>query len=726
MTGLLQRKFFVRWGLPLFMGASATLLLFAALILAAHKADETARSRQIDLLRLIVDTMTSSVAHDQESATVWDDAVQNVGVNDQAWMDANLGAWMHSYFGHDAAVILSPQDQLIFAYIADPGNPAVTLNIVDTARPLAERLRLRLRQGEQPEGTETLSIGESDIREIGGRAAIVSVKPIVSDSGEVGPPAGEEYLHVAIRYLDGGFVERIAAEYQFADLAFVRNGITSSRYLAFPVRTRAGDTIGFFRWQPFSPGASVIASVSPFIVAVGVGIVLLTSILGSRLWQRTRHLAASQLELRHLAMHDPLTGLANRTTFKQELEERLSLSKPGVVHAVLFIDLDHFKAVNDTHGHPIGDKLIKQVATRLIAVAPNGLVCRLGGDEFTLLLTLEDPHEAEQMAEQVVSTLHEPFLIDGLHLQVGASVGVAFSSDGMEAADLTRHADIALYHAKAAGRNAFAIFGAHMEELLRRRRKLEEALRQALMDGTGIEVCYQPVYATSDGAVRSLEALCRWRHPELGSIPPDVFIPIAEEAGLIQPLGQFVMNDACSLLAEISGSDVTIAVNASVIELMAPGYPLRVLDTLARHGIDPRRLEIEITESVATDSGGRAAAAIALLRSVGVRFAVDDFGKGNSSFGQLLNLEVDRIKIDKIFIEGLSSPDGRPLIEAIVNMARHKGLKTTAEGVETLEQLEALTTLGCDNLQGFQLSEPLRRDSVADLFGSAEKRASIG
>lgn len=726
MAGLLQRKFFVRWGLPFVVAASATLLLYAALIMAANKADETARSRQVELLKLIVDTMTSSVAHDQESATVWDDAVQHVARHDQEWMAANLGEWMHSYFGHDAAVILSPQDELIYTHLAEPEKQAVTVSIVETAKPMVARLRLRLQDGEQPQSSDTLSIGESDVRDVAGRAAIVSVKPIVSDSGEPGPVPGEEYMHVAIRYLDGVFVERIAEEYQFAELAFARVGTPDLAHLVYPVRTTAGETIGYFRWKPFSPGASVMAAVSPYIVAVGGGIFLLTSILGYRLWNRTRHLAASQQELRHLAMHDPLTGLANRATFKRELEERLSASKPGIVHAVLFIDLDHFKAVNDTHGHAIGDKLIRQVATRLLAVAGNGLVCRLGGDEFTLLLSVKDQAEAETVAAQIVTSLREPFLIDGLHLQVGASVGLAFSSDGIEAADLTRHADIALYHAKAAGRNAFAIFGSHMEELLRRRRKLEEALRQALADGTGIEVCYQPVYTTSDGAVRSLEALCRWRHPEMGSIPPDVFIPIAEEAGLILALGQFVMDDACSLLAEIPDGEITIAVNASVIELMAPGYPLRVLDTLARHGIDPRRLEIEITESVATDSGGRAAAAIALLRSVGVRFAVDDFGKGNSSFGQLLNLEVDRIKIDKIFIEGLSSPDGRPLIEAIVNMARHKGLKTTAEGVETLEQLEALTTLGCDNLQGFQLSEPLRRDSVADLFGSAERRASTG
>lgn len=723
MQSLFRRKSLVVWGLPLLAAGLTTALLFGALILASVEADQSASKRQQGLLNLVVAKLETSVAHNQESVTVWDDAVQRVQQEDIEWMESNLGEWMHTYFQHDAALVLTAKSDLVYEFIAAPQPSPSATDIVAVAKPMIERLRQRLKAGETSDSSTILSIGEDDLLDIRGRAAIVSAKPIVSDSGEIEQEPGMQHVHVAVRYLDGILLQQLEADYLFNNLAFVRTPAAEGGHSSVALRSSSGETIGYFQWQPFSPGSSVIRAVYPVILLVGLSVFTVMSFLCQGIWRRSRSLAASQSELRHLAMHDPLTGLVNRARFNRVLEERLASEASGKASAVLFVDLDHFKAVNDTHGHPVGDALIKEVALRLLEVAPSALVCRLGGDEFTLLCDIEDQPAIEQLAEQIVARLRMPFLIDGRHITVGASVGIAISSPGLDATDITRHADIALYHAKAAGRNTYAVFGTHMEELLRRRHALERELSAALESGKQIEVHYQPVYAAADGHVTSLEALCRWQHPTFGAVSPEVFIPIAEEAGLIEKVGRLVLEDACSLLAELSPLNVTVAVNASALELMAPGYPLRVLETLARYSIAPSRLEIEITERVAADADGRAASAVELLRSAGVKFAVDDFGKGNSSFGQLLNLDIDRIKIDKVFVDGIQQGGGLPLVEAIVQMARFKGLKTTAEGIETVEQRDALTLLGCDNLQGFQLSRPLSRDTALRLLTPMPKAA---
>lgn len=720
MSQLFRKKPFVVWVLPLVVATFTTALLFGALLFAAVKADEAAIKRQEGLLTLVIANLQTSVAHNQESATVWDDAVRYVDEGDKEWMASNLGEWMHTYFQHDAALVLSADGTLLYDFVAEPQSSPLASEIVAVAKPMAQRLLMRLKAGETSDSATILSIGESDLLNIDGRAAIVSAKPIVSDSGEILKDPGTEHMHVAVRYLDGILLRQLAADYQFDDMAFVRVADVADGLSTVALRSNSGNLLGYFQWRPFRPGSSVIRAVSPTILVVGLAAFGLMSFLCQGIWRRSRSLAASQKELRHLALHDTLTGLANRASFNRLLKQRMTSPTADQAVAVLFVDLDHFKAVNDTYGHPVGDALIREVALRLVEVAPSALVCRLGGDEFTLVCEVADPADIEKLASEIVQRLHTPFHLEGRHITIGASVGIAISSSGLDATDMTRHADIALYHAKAAGRNTFALFGTHMEELLRRRRVLESDLITALETGAQIAVHYQPVYAAADGRIVSLEALCRWQHPTFGAISPDVFIPIAEEAGLVEKIGLHVLQDACSLLAEMTVTDITVAVNASAIELMSPGYPLRVLNTLARYSIHPSRLEIEITERVATDTNGRAAASIALLRSAGVKFAIDDFGKGNSSFGQVLNLEVDRIKIDKMFVDGLNQGGGTPLVEAIVQMARHKGLETTAEGIETIEQRDALTSLGCDSLQGYQLSRPLSRQKILPLLGDID------
>ncbi|WP_245500097.1 MULTISPECIES: putative bifunctional diguanylate cyclase/phosphodiesterase [Rhizobium] len=715
-----RSQWVLKWVLPAATSLIIGCVLFGTLQWAAGQTDMVAEARQRDLVKLIVSKMQASVAHDQESATVWDDAVRKTDARDLEWLRSNLGEWMHTYFGHDAAIVLSADHGRIYEFIA-PSDNALTLGDLRLAyEPLVNALQKRLAAGDAEGVTDrVLSIGESDLTYVGRRPAIVSVKPIVSDTGDIEQPPGQQNLHVAVRFIDRSFVSEIGADYQFAEMQFSDDAPTDAEHSFVPLKSRAGGAIGYFTWRSFRPGANVMEATLPAVGLAAVAIFVAANMFGRAIWRRSARLASSREELQRLASRDPLTGLSNRAHFSTELAARLGAASQNQCHCVLFIDLDRFKAVNDTFGHPTGDKLISLVAHRMNEIMPAALIGRIGGDEFTVLLEEADGQVVDAACARIVQRLRDPFEIDGAHIVVGASVGAALAAGPADPSELTRQADIALYHAKAAGRNTFAIFGGHMDELLRRRRKLEHDLRLALETKSQIETFYQPVYSAEHKSLSSMEALARWRHPEEGFIAPDVFIPIAEEIGLIQEVGAIVLEDACSVMADLPS--ISMAINASTLELCSDGYPLRVLSRLAKWNIDPKRLEIEITESLAFGGEAHSDRNIAMLRNAGVRIAIDDFGTGYSSFSRVQNVMIDRIKIDKSFIDAVQG-DSKPLIEAMINMARAKGLKTTAEGVETNEQSDALVALGCDSLQGFLISRPLARAAIIDLFNGTGKR----
>jgi diguanylate cyclase (GGDEF)-like protein len=653
------------------------------------------------------------VAHDQESVTVWDDAVRHAAAKDRDWLNTNLGGWMHTYFGHDIAVVLDADRSELYRYVVD--SAGMGDDLTKAYLPLVERLQSRLESGDTDgTGDRILSIGEADLLDVGNRPAIVSVKPIVSDTGNIEQELGSENLHVAVRFLDGDLPDEIAREYQFDDLRFSLAKSRDPNRLSVPITSRDGSTVGYFDWEPFRPGSKVLQATVPALVLALVAIFATASFSGGVIWRRTMRLAASQGELRHQADHDALTGLSNRAHFERELAGRLEATGDGDRRCVLFIDLDRFKAVNDTFGHPAGDKLITMVAERLRSLLPEALIARLGGDEFTVLLEGDDADHPDVISGAIIKTLNETFDLGGLHASIGASVGAATALGRANALEMTRQADIALYHSKSAGRNTYAIFGSHMDELLQKRRRLEADLREAVQNRIQIATFFQPVFSSANGQVSSLEALVRWKHPVLGYVKPDTFIPIAEEMGLIHEIGQMVLGDACKLMAELP--DLVVAVNASVLEISSPGYSLRVLSMLASSNIDPKRLEVEVTESFANTEAGRFEQNIASLRAAGVTFAIDDFGTGYSSFSRVQMIEADRIKIDRSFVSALDSSDNKALVAAMVSMAQAKGLKITAEGVETAQQRDVLEKLGCDNLQGFLLSRPLPYEDIRALL----------
>ena len=413
--------------------------------------------------------------------------------------------------------------------------------------------------------------------------------------------------------------------------------------------------------------------------------------------------------IRQLAHYDTLTGLANRTTFRERLEARLAA--PGSRAALLFVDLDGFKIVNDTRGHHVGDFLLKQVAARLCAgcKGPNVAVGRVAGDEFAILLPGGDADEAAAIADRLIDALGQPYRDhNDRRISISASVGIALApAHGQDAEVLLARADIALYAAKAAGKRTFRIFSADMEATIQERARIEAKLRDALDTREGLFVFYQPIVDIQTGKVTTREALARWHQPKRGWISPGEFVPVAEDSGLIEQLGQFVLNRACR--QAVGWKDGTrVAVNVSAGQLGKGTLAPAVLAALAGSGLPPDRLEIEVTETALFSEGADSIGDLRRLRDMGVRVALDDFGTGYSSLAHLRMFAFDKIKIDGTFVrEALKKPESAAVVRAVAELGKRLGVTTVAEGVETQAQLDCVAAEGCREVQGFLFGPPL-------------------
>ena len=426
----------------------------------------------------------------------------------------------------------------------------------------------------------------------------------------------------------------------------------------------------------------------------------------------------------HLAFNDVLTGLPNRTMFLQHLAHRLkSQGDGGQAIALHCLDLDHFKAVNDTMGHPAGDALLKTTAERLTAAAKGQFVARLGGDEFVVVQAIgDDRSEIDRLARQLLDAVAQPQHIDGQQLVASTSIGVAIAPhDGSDAEVLHKNADLALYRAKEAGRGTFAFFEESLNERAQVRRQLETDLRLAIEHGQ-FELHFQPLFDLERNRITSFEALLRWNHPQRGLVAPSDFILIAEETGLIVPIGAWVIREACRQAASWP-EDVRVAVNVSSVQFHRPGLQEVIVQALAASGLEPSRLEIEITESIFLEGSEETLQLLHSLRSIGIRIALDDFGTGYSSLSYLQSFPFDKIKIDRSFIENLlRRPGATAVVRAITDLAHALGMETTAEGVEENEQLAELRMQGCSSVQGFLFSRPVPADRVAVLLGTDDAK----
>ena len=450
-------------------------------------------------------------------------------------------------------------------------------------------------------------------------------------------------------------------------------------------------------------------------------------IAGSQSDITDRHLAEQQL--RHEALHDALTGLANRSLFAERARQSLLHFKRDrqFTFAVLFLDLDRFKSVNDNLGHQIGDRVLVDVAQRLVgcvrgsdAVAQvmPGDIARLGGDEFVLLLDgLRSEADAFRVAERLIEAIARPFTVNGHEIFVGASIGIAFAgADYEDAAALMRDADIALYQAKSNGKGRYEVFNREMHSIALNRWSIENDLRQAIERGE-LHLVYQPIVCARTGSTDEFEALLRWNHPKRGAISPAEFIPVAEETGLILPIGAWVLRAACEQLVqwdrELGHQSLSISVNVSGKQLAQSSFIEVITDVLKQTGADPRRLRLEITETALLERGPATNRLMTQLRELDLRLHLDDFGTGYSSLSYLHQMPVAALKIDRSFVSAMMSDSmSASIVQAIVALGHAVGMQVIAEGVETLEQLRYLQRLKCDRAQGYYFSKPL---AIADV-----------
>jgi diguanylate cyclase (GGDEF)-like protein len=541
----------------------------------------------------------------------------------------------------------------------------------------------------------------------------VSAAPVAIGKDGAGAPAP---MVITARFLEASLLANIGEQLQLDNLRMVSGDAAPRGDHVFDIVDAAGKPITRFAWTPKRPGAEILQSVVPFLGIALAGFALLTALVLRFMRRTAETIAAGENRLRYLALHDPLCGLPNRNYFSERLEATIAdVRRGGAAAAVLYIDLDHFKDVNDTLGHPVGDELIRNVTRRLSGALRNGdHVARLGGDEFAVITSESADHgELLTIAGRLIGILSAPFAIDGHTIVIGASVGIATvdGRSGGDAADIMRYADMALYRAKNEGRNRACVYDAAMDADLSKRKLVEQELRVAIEQGA-LDVLYQPIVNGSGEKVVGVEALTRWPHPTRGLIPPAEFIPIAEHSGLIIELGTYVLRRAC--LDGRAWPGLTVAVNVSPLQFRQIDFFAMVKRVLDETDFDPARLELELTESTLIGNVESAQATMARIKSLGVRLALDDFGTGYSSLQYLRRFPFDKLKIDRSFVISIEkAADAAAIVHAVVSLGRGLGMKVTAEGVETADQHLFLRAAGVHFMQGYRFGKPMTAGDIS-------------
>jgi diguanylate cyclase (GGDEF)-like protein len=720
----------------------AVLLLAFALYWATTHSDAVSVERQIRATRLALSSSLDELALHQEGVAVWEDPVIKLDKKrvDWNWIDTNAGIWMYDIYRHDRVYILNRKDEAIYA-MADGKRVAVQTYrevqaklkpLVDAVRgrstspnSIHERLPGRPTHPSTQVRTSENAIHATDLVELLERPAAASVMRFDDPKAAHRSPPGAEYLHISIRFLDNNFLQEIAKRNLIEAPRFSRSPTREPRERVIPLIAESGTHIGYFFWRPELPGTAVLRTLLPAAALSAVLVVLIMTLLAHRLRRAMRkqqammvQLQASEAQAQHVAFHDVLTGLPNRALLNECIDQALARAHCGQPFAILLLDLDRFKNVNDTLGHFAGDALIRDFGNRLInLVGEEDVVARFGGDEFAVVLNkVSGSEEVEALCRRILEEVRQPFDLFGNSAFIGVSIGVTISPNaGLDRGDLLRKTDIALYRAKAEGRDRYRMFTPAMDETVKMRGTIEDELRATLAANEGLRVYYQPQVDGVTRAIVGLEALVRWQHPTRGLISPEHFISVAEETGLIGALGEWVLREACDVSRR--WPNLFIAVNLSPMQLRSSDFGERVLDIIRESGANPHHIELEVTESVLLNDDEQVRDTLKLLRAAGVRIALDDFGTGYSSLSYLRRFEVDKIKIDRSFIKQLGHrADSAAIVTAVVTLGHAMGLSVTAEGVETSEQSDFLAAVGCNALQGYLFSRAVPKEEVAELL----------
>ncbi len=682
----------------------------AALFIGTSLTNTEARHQQQRMIEASFSQSLNEHLRQLHSLSRWGPFEQHLAEgNSSRWLDENIGLWLYEMFGHQLILVLDQQNQIVRVW--REGQPV--------SAPADDPLIGEVLQS--PLVNDPARQDNADYARVTNRAAALAVGNIQRDDNAL-----PRFRLVSLKFLDDGYLAGLAERNQLQGLHF-SDGTpqpgTGARYLLI---AQAGEAVGYLNWIPSRPGAQMLRTIGPSTGLAVLAISLLCLYMVRRLWnssvnlsQSMLRLGASEAQAQHLAFHDVLTGLPNRALVEDRLTQALALAtRHDQRVALLLIDLDRFKTINDTHGHHAGDELIIAVAQRLSnIVRASDTVGRIGGDEFIVVMPdVDNIGQVQSLAQRIIDELSEPFTLFGSDVWSGASIGLALApKDGVDRLELMRKADIALYEAKSGGRGTYRQFERAMDESVRTRQTIAADLRTALHTHQGLEVWYQPLMDIGGQQMVGIEALLRWHHPTRGLIAPAEFIAIAEETGLIIPLGEWVLAEAC--VTQQRFPELLVAVNVSPVQFRSTGFVERVMAIVSQNGGDPKRLELEITEGVLIEDEREARAIIVALREAGFRIALDDFGTGYSSLNYLSNFPVDKIKIDRSFTQSLGVAENSvAIVESVVKLGHAMGLMVTAEGVETPGQMSALADAGCNQLQGYLFSQAVPADQLAALM----------
>ena len=710
-------------------------------MVSAKRTDEALLRHDQELIRQALAERATQELREIESLAATERAAESIRhAYDPQWVERN-GEWLQTSFGEDVVVVVDGSDRIKYVLSRSSGVSGLNMELAadlaflragPSAAPahavvVGPELVTPVSNGARPGRSAAL------IQRFMERPAIVTEVAVGTDdelaSGNAGAP-----VVIGIKYIDDAMLQEISKELELPALHELDNPAagqtpTQAPTAQAPAQTQTqgfntqamtiadvgGAPIARLAWTgAVQSGGQILWRLLPFITVALAGLALLMGIALFSLRRTADRIAAGEMQLRHLALHDPVCGLPNRLYFGERLESVIGeVRRGGPTAAVFYIDLDHFKDVNETLGHHVGDELILNVTQRLSRVMRgDDLVARLGGDEFAIITTCaSDSYSLQAIAGRIIAAVCAPYSVSGHNIIIGASIGIAvIDRRAKDAGDILRYADMALYRAKNEGRNRACIYDAAMDADLSQRKLLEGDLLYAIRN-EGLAAAYQPIVNASGEKMVAVEALARWTHPTAGVIPPAEFIPVAEHSGLIVELGEWMLRRAC--LDGKNWPGLMVAVNVSPLQFRRSDFVDVVERILKETGFDPARLELELTESTLLGNLESAELSMLRLKAVGVHFALDDFGTGYSSLLYLRRFPFDKLKIDSSFVRSIeTAPDAAAIVHAVVSLGRGLGMRVTAEGVENAEQHLFLRAAGVHSMQGYRFG---RAGPAADI-----------
>jgi len=695
---------------------------------AIHNANTLEIRQQASLVRNGLNVSQQDMKTKLKSITIWDEAVEKINNQpDRDFINDNVGTWFADYVGFPTSMVLDGQDQVAYYYAdgaeldASKANPWLA-----AIRPMVAKLR----QAEKADNYALLKEGNVyrprmsvDFATAGGTAALVGISSIVPDFGKVMPKPGPSALVVSVLPIADGLVSNIARNTLVQNARFSRTVPTDGGSYV-EIRSGHGAEVGVIRWDPYSPGREILAAVWMPSICI-IAILLAASFVIYRENNKTNdELFASEARAMHMSQHDGLTGLNNRYWFTECLKAELKRTDRPETSALLFLDLDRFTEINDSMGLSAGDEMLVQVAFRLKRlVAEKGFMARLSGDEFAIFLTDAAQPKIYAFTRAIKDSLNTPFELVGTSTRASATVGFTLVERGMtDDSELTRWAELALNKARTLDRGSIVQYTDELDKTVQMRRQLANDIRTSL-EAQDFHLLYQPLVDVRTMQVRGVEALIRWNHRVRGPISPAIFIPIAERAGLIRDISNWVMRRA--FRDALRWPDVTLSINISPLHMVHPEFINDVTAALLATRADARRIGLEITEGVLLEHSVTLNNQLAELRRLGFKIVLDDFGTGYSSLDYLHRYKFDRIKIDKSFVQGLDSVLQAPaIIQSVVAISHMSGADVVAEGVETAEQYDFVKQVGADIIQGFYFFEALSADDIMELVHGTEARRS--